>query len=262
MTKLKTNPQKLLNQQLSDACAELEYEVLNAIPENSGFGLYHVKNQHRRKGYSLARQINPLVANGITVVLLTHSEDQIELFAAVCSPSDTYSRLDGRKEVLSRVHQKYVKGIIDPQRPSYTYTVDPSAKHSDKIRTVINLFIKDELNSRIKPKAPVFAPVRSEVLAAEAALLEVLKKSNPNSLDYRLIYKHEASTRSETTTLKAVVAKTEHNSGYAQDVIDEFEKQSAKLTVEVNRYHSDPSNRLSARWYAVKKMLKALKKFK
>ena len=259
MTESKKNAQQVLNRQLALACIELEAEINNALPEDSIATLYHVKNKHRRMGYHLARQIHPSVANGATIVLISHANNTIELFAALCSTKDTYSRLDGKKEVLSRVHQKYVKGIVDANRPSLVYPVDASKTYDASAREVINTYIRDVLNSRVKPKAPQFTPTREQVLTAEASLVTLLKEANPNGLDYRLIYKHETSKRSEKTHLKAVVAKTEHNSAYGQDVIDEFEKQAEKLTVKVRRHYKDQSNRLSARWYAIKKMIKKLK---
>lgn len=257
------NHQKHLNQQVRQACLEMEAEIEAELPEDAFFNIFHISNQLQKKGYKLARQYNEEVCNGLTL-LIVQTPTQLALFSAICSKEDTYSRLDGRKEVVSRAYQTIVKGV---QHPTTVYFQSKQGllfegqEENEKTlnRAAINRFIKDFVNSKGKKPAKKVEVTRQQVLDAEQALLGLLKKANPNALDYRLVYNHKDDSRAESTTLFVVAARTEHNAQFEQSVIDEFEKQSAALTVTVTRYYKDDNNRLNARWYAVQKMAKKLK---
>lgn len=278
--KVDRNHQKHMNQKVRQACLEMEAEIAAKLPEDAFFNIFHVSNQLEKKGYKLARQYNTSVCNGITF-LVVQTPTQACVFSVVCSKQDTYSRLDGRKEVLTRAYQTIVKEADYPAtavvHQNKEYLLREGQEPSEKAfnRAAINHFIENFINTKVK-KPVKFEVTRQQVLNAEAALVELLKKSNPNSLDYRLIYSHKDGYRApkslkdyndtanealelNSTTLKVVVAKSEHNAKFDQSVIDEFEKQAGALTVTVNRYRYDSNNRLAARWYAVRKLAKKLK---
>lgn len=278
LTSVPRNHQKHLNQQVRQACIEMEAEIESELPEDAFFNIFHISNQLEKKGYKLARQYNEEVCNGITL-LIVQTPQQIAVFPAICSKEDTYSRLDGRKEVVSRAYQTIVKGVQQPTTIYFQSKQDllfEGQEENEKTynRAVINRFIKDFVNTKAKKPVTKLEVSREQVLDAEEALLVLLKKSNPNALDYRLVYKHKDSYRSpkvkhgqyetkdsevNSTTLYVVAAKTEHNAQFEQSVIDEFEKQAGALTVSVKRYRFDDNNRLNARWYAIQKMAKKLK---
>lgn len=274
------NHQKHLNQQVRQACLEMEAEIEAELPEDAFFNIFHISNQLQKKGYKLARQYNEEVCNGLTL-LIVQTPTQLAVFSAICSKEDTYSRLDGRKEVVSRAYQTIVKGV---QHPTTVYFQSKQGllfegqEENEKTlnRAAINRFIKDFVNSKGKKPAKKVEVTRQQVLDAEQALLGLLKKANPNALDYRLVYNHKddfrapksfkefndktsSALKTNATTLFVVAARTEHNAQFEQSVIDEFEKQAAALTVTVTRYYKDDNNRLNARWYAVQKMAKKLK---
>lgn len=277
-TPVPRNHQKHLNQQVRQACLEMEAEIEAELPEDAFFNIFHISNQLQKKGYKLARQYNEEVCNGLTL-LVVQTPTQLAVFSAICSKEDTYSRLDGRKEVVSRAYQTIVKGVQHPTTVYFQSKQDllfEGQEENEKTlnRAVINRFIKDFVNSKGKKPAKKVEVTRQQVLDAEQALLGLLKVSNPNALDYRLVYKHQDSYRSPSvksgqyetkdaevnlTSLYVVAARTEHNAQFEQSVIDEFEKQAAALTVTVKRYRFDDNNRLNARWYAVQKMAKKLK---
>lgn len=270
----KQDPLQWVTSKMRKACLELEAEAKAALPEGSFLHTIYVSEALARGGYSLARKYNTNVCNGMTIILVVHPLS-VEIFASVCSKEDTYTRLDGRFEALKRLALKYNKSGVLPVE------MTPLSIHVEKVelaiegvpetletvvRGAVNLFIKEQINSKAKPKSKAFVPSREQLNQAEQNLIDALKSQNSVDVDFRLTYQY----RVPKTGMRSVMMRP-YNVKAGTDVA--FEETTVKLikrvgaeeaTVEssamVTRYVGDANNRLAARWFALKKLAKQVQR--
>lgn len=263
----KPNPVQVLTAQVRQACLEMENDAKQALPAGSVLHTVYVSNSLARNGYSLARQYNTAVCNGITFILVVHPTE-VEIFSAVCSVEDKYTRLDGRFETLKRLAQKYNSaGVVSADVEKLSIVLQKTdlvpagveATFENIVRGAVNTFIKDRINSKAKPKRKAFAPTREQVAQAEQLFLANLKKAT--NADYRLTYQY----KEPKTGVRSQMFRKE-NVRNGTDVA--FEETTVKLTTRgpegevptlvtsatVVRYEGDANNRLAARWFALKKL--------
>lgn len=264
MTDVNVQKRKEMNATMYLASQQMKQSILTSLPDSSSLTIYHISNflKGKKAGYSLARNYNPRVCNGLTIALVQHKSDEVELFATVCSTEDVFTRLEGTNEVLGRVHSQYnggtSKGTYAPLvlKASDILPKNVSLTDANLARAAINFYIEKHVNSKAKPKVKPFAPTRAQVLNAEQAFVDFLKTSTFGAIDFRLIYRHEG----DTTTVKATVAKTSHNASLAPEYLKEVEDVFNDLEGKTVRYHADAENRLTARWFAVKRLSKTLRR--
>lgn len=272
-----------LKQTVRSACNEMVKEIEAVLPKGSTLQIRHVSDELKTRRYKLARAYNPAVCNGLTFAVIVHPTT-VDLFVAICDKEDQFSRIDGRHAVLARVYEHLLKTTskISPQAVSYTdeEILYPGLENTtrNRMRGSINAYIEDNVNVAWKKKKPVFQATREQVLTAETALATALKELCPHQLDYRLIYQHQHGNLSEwerglhksagrdlpreTTTLKVVVAKSEHNNQVEHSIITTCDAIANELTVTVQRHPDEPDNRLNARYFAIKAMAKKIKLIK
>lgn len=272
-----------LKQTVRSACDEMVKEIEAVLPEGSTLQIRHVSDELKTRRYKLARAYNPVVCNGLTFAVIVHPTT-VDLFVAICDKEDQFSRIDGRQAVLARVYDHVVKATskISPQSVSYTddEILFPGLESNtrNRMRGAINAYIEDNVNAKWKKKKQVFQATRAQVIAAEVALVATLKSLCPHQLDYRLIYEHKNGNMSEwnrslhksagrdipleTTSLKVVVAKSDYNNTVEHSIITTCDAIANELALTVQRHPDEPDNRLNARYFALKAMVKKIKLIK
>lgn len=264
MTDINVQKRKEMNATMYLASQQMKQSILTSLPDSSSLTIYHISNSltGKKAGYGLARNYNPHVCNGLTIALVQHKSDEVELFATVCSTEDVFTRLEGTNEVLGRVHSQYnsgaSKGTYAPLILQAANILPKNVPLTDAnlARAAINFYIEKYVNSKAKPKVKPFAPTRAQVLNAEQTFVDFLKTSTIGAIDFRLIYRHQG----DTTTVKATVAKTAHNASLDPDYLKEVEEVFNDLEGKTVRYYADAENRLTARWFAVKRLSKTLRR--
>lgn len=112
-----TLTQKEYNAFLKKASEEVEQEILSLLPSESSFHIFHVyKDAGKKNGYKRYKDIYLNDIKGVTFLILKHN-NQNYVYTAHCHSYDTYSRIFGRKEVLSKlskdVHSKFKSDHTD-----------------------------------------------------------------------------------------------------------------------------------------------------
>ena len=268
----KPDPVQLRNAQVRKACLELEAEAKAALPEGSFLHTIYVSEALARGGYSLARKYNPTVCNGLTVILAVHPTS-VEIFASVCSKEDQYNRLDGRFEVLKRLALKYnASGVLPVEMTPLSVHVQKAdllvegvpETLENVVRGAVNLYIKDHINNKAKPKQKAFAPTREQVANAEQALLAVLQQNE--GATYRLAYQYKVpKTGRRAVIMRPVAIKQGLDVAFEETTVKAILTNPVDGAVEVlsatvTRYNGDANNRLTARWFALKKLTKLIQR--
>lgn len=92
------------NGYLKKAIQSVEEFLSKKLPKDSSYHIYHVyQGSGKGKGYKRHCGMFPKNIKGITFLVLKMNNEYI-VYTAQCCKEDTYSRLFGRKEVLSKLH--------------------------------------------------------------------------------------------------------------------------------------------------------------
>lgn len=282
--------QAIKNERVSDLSDALLSEIQKDLQPNERVTIYHVSHMLNRFGLPHFRSYDKNRFNGITFAFIITGEPKspVKIYTAFCDKSDTYSRKLGRMEVLDRIQKDLAntkKGTPVPKYNPILLNHDDAFKYLDVmsgnvskqtiVRAVVDWYITNHVN---KKKKVVVAKeyTRSEVLSAEKALVRKAEQDLRNIADLRLVYSHTvpdslgynvpAAIRRlenpnyksirETTKARLILADTERNKQLSTEVVESLKEVLNSVTTEVHRHKDDKPNRVNARMFALRKLVK------
>ena len=282
--------QAINNLRVSELSNTVLAEIQKDLQPNERVTIYHVSHMLNRFGLPHFRSYDKKRFNGITFAFISTDEAKapVKIYTAFCGKSDTYSRKQGRLEVLDRIQKdltnikkckpdsKYSPTLLDHDEAfKYLDVMSGNVSKQSIVRATVDWFITNHVNKK-KKADPVKEYTRSEVLKVEKALVSKAQQDLNNIADLRLVYSHTvpdslgynvpAAIRRlenpnykairETTTARLILADTERNKQLPEDVVESLKEVLNSVTTEVHRHKDDKPNRVNARMFALRKLVK------
>lgn len=282
--------QAINNARVTDLSRALLVEIQKDLLPNERVMIYHVSHMLNRFGLPHFRSYDKKRFNGITFAFISTGEvnADVKIYASFCDKSDTYSRKLGRLEVLDRIQKDLLnkkKGkLVSKHNPILLDTdaafkyLDPLSGNVNKqsiVRAAVDWYITNHVN---KPKKLVKPTeyTRKQVAEAEQALVRKAEKDLRNVADLRVVYSHTAPPSigyeiysairrieepgfraiRETTKVSLALASTQRNSELSEVAIASLKEVLQEVNAEVHRHKDDKPNRVNARMFALRKLVK------
>lgn len=238
---------------------------------NARLRVYHVSHRLKKAGLKHHRTYDTSKYNGFTIAIINAGINTY-IWSANCEAEDQYNRTEGRAVALRKVllnlkslqtqayelfeDEKYPPVIVD-ESDAFQYFYKDNEYHmtsKQETRAVIDWYIKTVIN-HTKPKQQ-FVISRQDVVNKEqkitSALADYLKA------DFQLIYDY---SEKDKTKLEVIIANSEFNKqALSENNKADLEKCISDFKVTVERYVGDVDNRVHARFFAINRLMKIIKR--